>query len=502
MRPTLLALFAFAAFAAFCQIPGQTPAQSPTPRAPQEPMKPLYVLEDSYLNWRLAPAEQAYASIDGKHLKEYVVDQAKISDRYRDAGHQFWGRISGTEGDTENAKWLEEKFRKIGLADVHQQMFDLPEQWLPSSWSVVASSGAKTVDLSSAQPAHKTAGTSAEGLDLEAVDVGLATEAELEGRDLKGKAVFFFSTDYFSRHSTISNGAWKRIGDRGAAAIFVILAVPGNIKTQFYPVGTSVPCFSLGLQDGTAIRDMINRAHGGPAAHVKVKLAVNMVPNLKTSTVWGSLPGATDETVVIVAHRDGWFEGSNDNGTGVATMIGLAEYFAKIPQAQRKRTIFFLGTSGHHDGSALSGKWLTEHKEFFAKTALLINCEHTAAEQLVLGNGTISRTNTSTAQTWYVGGSAKLADIVVKAFDAFGVATYEIPSRAASGEMGRYSNLAPSMQVIDTGYYWHSDHETPEIIPPTALANITRAYAKIITEVNRVDIRDLQRPVQGVGGDR
>jgi hypothetical protein len=66
--------------------------------------------------------------------------------------------------------------------------------------------------------------------------------------------------------------------------------------------------------------------------------------------------------------------------------------------------------------------------------------------------------------------------------------------------MGRYSNLAPSMQVIDTGYYWHSDHETPDIIPPTALANITRAYAKIITEVNRVDLKDLQRPVQGVGG--
>ena len=466
-------------------------------------MKPLYVLEDSYINWRLLPSEQAFAAIDGKHLKEYVVDQAKISDRYRDSGHQFWGRISGTEADTENAKWLEDKYRKIGLADVHQQVFDLPEQWLPSSWSVMANSGARSLDLSSAQPAHKTTGTTAEGLDIEAVDAGLATEAELDGRDLKGKAVFFLSTDYFSRHSTISNGAWKRIGDRGAAAIFVILAVPGNIKTQFYPVGTSVPCFSLGLQDGTAMRDMINRAKAKnePAPHVKVKLAVNMVPGLKTSTVWGSLPGTTDESVVIVAHRDGWFEGSNDNGTGVATMIGLAEFFAKIPPAQRKRTIYFLGTSGHHDGSALSGKWLTDHKEFFAKTALLINCEHTAAEQLVLGNGTISKTNTSTAQTWFVGGSAKLADIVVKAYEEFGVSTFEIPSRTAAGEMGRYSGNAPSIQVIDTGYYWHSDHETPDIIPPTALAAITRAYAKIIIDVDKVAIRDLQRPT-GAGGDR
>ncbi|HML17839.1 MAG TPA: hypothetical protein VK419_12485 [Bryobacteraceae bacterium] len=58
------------------------------------------------------------------------------------------------------------------------------------------------------------------------------------------------------------------------------------------------------------------------------------------------------------------------------------------------------------------------------------------------------------------------------------------------------------MQVIDTGLYWHSDHETPEIIPPTGLAAITRAYAKIIADVNRVDIQDLQRPAAASTGDR
>src|SRR5579864_178892 len=175
-------------------------AQLQPSRNPQQQMKPLYTLEDSYVDGRLLPADRAYAPIDGKHLKQYVVDQANISDRYRDAGHQFWGRISGTSADAENAKWLEDIFHKIGLADVHRQMLDLPDQWLPSSWSVVATAGGKTLDLTSAQPAHKTPGTSAEGIDLEAVDVGLATDAELANHDLKGKAVFFLSTDYFSRH--------------------------------------------------------------------------------------------------------------------------------------------------------------------------------------------------------------------------------------------------------------------------------------------------------------
>src|SRR5712671_6318603 len=70
----------------------------------QEPAKSPNVLEGSYLNWRSLPAEQAYSSIDGKHLKQYVEDQTAISRRYRDNGHpQFWGRITGTEGDAENA---------------------------------------------------------------------------------------------------------------------------------------------------------------------------------------------------------------------------------------------------------------------------------------------------------------------------------------------------------------------------------------------------------------
>src|SRR5258708_26627798 len=118
----------------------------------QEQAKPS--LEDSYLRWRSLPAEQAYSSIDGKHLKQYVEDQTAISRRYRDNGHpQFRGRISGTEGDAENARWLEDKFRRIGLSDVHQQSLDLPPQWQPQSWSVAATAGGKTVTLASAHPA-------------------------------------------------------------------------------------------------------------------------------------------------------------------------------------------------------------------------------------------------------------------------------------------------------------------------------------------------------------
>src|SRR6266446_2647317 len=180
----------------------------------QEPAKPSQV-ENPYLDWRLQPVEQAYLSIDGKHLKQYVEDQTAMSRRYRDHGHpQFWGRISGTEADAENAQWLLDKFRKIGLSDVRAQSHDLPPLWMPTSWSVAASAG---------------------GLELEAVDVALASDGDLQGRDLRGKAVFFYSADYTSRQAPISDFAIKRISERGPAAIFVVVGLPGNLRSQFYP---------------------------------------------------------------------------------------------------------------------------------------------------------------------------------------------------------------------------------------------------------------------------
>ncbi len=471
------------------------PLNSPT-RIPPAPAPALVPLDDTFLQWKLAPADQKYAAIDGKHLKVYVDEQAAISRRYRDANHKLWGRIIGTESDAEDARWLMERFRQAGLSDVRAQSLDLPPQWMPDSWSVSASAGGKDLQLESAQPAYQAPGLPPEGLDLQIVYVGLGSAADFQGRDVRGKAVLLFSIPQpdSAWNSAASEGAVERAVSMGAAAIFEVIAVPGNFRMQIYPAGDKVPAFSLGSDDANALRNLIASTPAGQAPHIKMHLDVKMVPGLKTATVWGSLPGMTDETIYIVAHRDGWFEGANDNGTGVATMIGLAEYFAKIPREQRRRTIIFLGTSGHHNGAAPSGEWLAQHKEIFEKTAIIINCEHTAGIQADLRGPSIRQANQTGAFTWYVGGSRKLSDIVMGAYRDFGVVTYVEPERGAGGEMSPFYKHAPSLQLLQGGVYFHSDHDTPDTVPYVGLAASTRAYAKIIDQVNQLGLNDLQRP--------
>ena len=157
---------------------GQAPAARPSA---QIPAPPLYKLDDAFLRWSLPPERAAYKAIDGKHIHESVEALTAISRKYRDDGHpQFWGRIIGTSADAETAQWALGKLKQFGLTDARIQPFDLPPQWMPQSWSIVARAGDKTLKLDYAQPAYQTPATPAEGLDLEAVYVGTGSRRILQ----------------------------------------------------------------------------------------------------------------------------------------------------------------------------------------------------------------------------------------------------------------------------------------------------------------------------------
>src|SRR5215472_13180283 len=99
------------------------------------------LLDPALLEWPLPSDETRYGAIDGRHLHGYVVEQAAISRRYRDQGHpKFWGRITGTSADAEDADWLAAKFRGIGLSEVRIQPVELVPQWMPQSWEVSVTS--------------------------------------------------------------------------------------------------------------------------------------------------------------------------------------------------------------------------------------------------------------------------------------------------------------------------------------------------------------------------
>ena len=484
--------------------PAAEKANAPAPSADGLPLP--------FLRWPVLPGNEAYAAIDGKHLHQYVVDQAMISRRYRDSGHpQSWGRLVGTSGDEESIQWFLDKYKQLGLTDVHAQVLDLAPKWFRQSWEVSVTAGGKTMSLASARPGYRGPPTPPAGLDLEVVNAGAGSEADFGGRDVRGKAALIFSVFGVGP----AKGALERAEAKGAAAILNVNGIPGNLQLE-YTSGNKIPNFSLGTDDGNQLRELIGERPGGKAPRVTLKADAKEIANLKSANVWGTLPGATDETIYILAHRDGWFDAAIDNGSGIAVQIGLAEYFAKIPQAERRRTIVFLATDGHHapserteddptgEGGEGEGRTLLRLDgerggSLFAKTALFLNCEHPAAIDLAIGPRGLLGSNAVLPNQWYGGGPSrpKLQALVARVFAEFGVAMQAEPTgqKPPFGELGFFYHITPGVEAEALGFhYFHTDQDSPEAVPWTGLESAARAYAKIVDEVNKIDLKDLKGP--------
>jgi hypothetical protein len=446
----------------------------------------------------LPPGAQAYGAIDGKHLKTYVNDITALARKDRDRGGQYWGRIVGTQGHQDAQDWVEARFRQIGL-DVRKQEVSIAPDWFPMSWELSASGGGKTVKFSTASPIMDSPGTPAAGLDLETVWVGSGLAPDFMGKDVRGKAAVLYSVVVPGVHSAAWTGGMRRAQDAGAAAIVVIFAVPGDATAIVRPEGMGrggkAPLLTVGLKDGMALQELIATAAAGAAPKIHLKLDVKTRQDLKSTMVMGVLPGQTDENIVVSAHTDAYFEGAQDNASGMATMIGLAEYYAKVPKEKRRRTMTFIASPEHHSGSSAMGWFHNNMKPFLAKTALVINCEHTATSTLIYWmegqNVALHKSNGREQPRFFANGSARFKSTVAKDLAAFGVSTWMDPLSNSSGDLSPVQFDAPSMHVIGRGIYFHTNLDTADLVPASGLEAVTRAYAKVIDDVNAMTLSDL-----------
>ena len=467
------------------------------------------VREEAYIPSAPLPAsERAYADIDGRRMKSIVNEIVAISRKSREDGNRYWGRIAGTKYEAMTADLLESRFRALGLQDINRPEFALPPQWFPVDWNVIATGDGKTLSFKTLQPALGSPATPSSGLDVEAVWVGLGTAADFAGRDVRGKAAVIhsmLSPGQMGQSATLE-GALKRAADAGAAAIVGIwgyydnMAVWQGLNGGFSSPASGPPGFFMGFEDGKTLRDLIA---AGPVK-LTMQLRTELRPSLKSISIYGTLPGATDENVIVMAHMDGWFDAALDNASGLSTMLALAEHFSKQPKDKRRRNLIFIGTAGHHVGSPNAIYLRDKRSDLLAKTALMINAEHTAVSQTENWNTTLRRSTVVSPRRWWVNGSPRLVDLAVSAYHAFGVGVIGDMDPSATGEMGAIAKLAPSIQLIRSPEAKHTDADIPEFVPAVGLEAVGRAYAKIIDEVNKLDRSALvpsAAPRPATGGD-
>ena len=456
-----------------------------------------YVRDDAYARPLVPAADQKYLKIDGLRMKDLVKEVVAISLKSRDDGNKYWGRIAGTKYEAMVHDWAEAKFKKYGLQDVHRQPFTLPTQWFATDWDYTFSAGGKSYTFKSVNPSLNSPATPAAGLDLDVVWVGTGTAADFAGRDVQGKAVLIHSIPAPGSmgHSAAYERAMARAFEKGAAAIGVVYGISDNFALwqglggageggpgQQRPI--TVPGFFMGFQDGKVIRELIG---AGQPVKLKMRVSVEQRDGLTSSNVWGTLPGMTDENIIVIAHQDGYYEAALDNASGQAVMMTLLDYFSQIPKEQRRRSITFVATAGHHVGSP-GTRWMHDNRAtVLAKTALMINCEHVSVSDTKYWNGVMRKANVVAPRRWWINGSERLFDSVLKSYATFGVGLIADMDPNASGDMGIVAKDIPSIQIIRSPVTKHTDDDKPEWVPAAGLEAVARSFARVIDEVNRLD---------------
>jgi hypothetical protein len=441
------------------------------------------VREDAFVRIPLRPEDARYGVIDGTRLKAWLreVDAISIADRER--GNLFWGRNVGTWGHEATQEWVERYFREYGLRDVHTQDFDLEPQWELTSWDITFASGGPTFVLESARPPQDARSTPSGGIELELVWIGGGNEADYLGRDVRGKAVLVQDVPLPGtlRHTLAIDGTVQRAWEQGAAAVGIVYGISDNFAV-WQRTGDG-PGFNLGFEDGKRLREMLGR---GERVTVRLSVESERVPGRTAASVWGTLPGQSEEEILVIAHMDGYFQAASDNASGLAVMIGLLDYFAQVPQPERRRTIRFLGSVGHHGGPGTT--WLHDNAgTALANTVFAINLEHVAIARAKYWGETLRMMNAVSPMRWWLYASPAALEVVLDAFNRFNVGITADMDPGASGEMGRMARDVPSMQVITSPEIKHTEQDTPEWVPAVGLEQIARAYARIIDGLNGLD---------------
>ena len=470
---------------------------------------------DTWLDLGIGPlslrlANDSYSDIEGQKIHQHLRNIVAVSEQSRRDGVKLWGRICGPKYERMAADYVRSKFEHWGLEQIEVKSFPRVAQWWPTDWEVTlvggSSAGAPAEDqtLTSAFPAltslaARSSGTTApEGFEAEVVDIGLGREVDLRGKDLAGKIALVRSFPTPSPLAHTAFGIAERLEQtETVAGLITTFDIPGNFQTAALSVvSPKFPCFTATREDGLLLDDVLGKSDLSNPPRIRMRLSAETEEGMTAQNVYGVLRGSTDEYVIVIAHLDGWFDGALDNASGVATMLALAEHFAKQPRAQRKRNIMFVGTAGHHARSPGTAYMVKHQRELLDKTVFVLNSEHTASVWHTRWGTSLRASNTESPKELAITNqSPLLLQVFKEAIDRYGVVTMTSTGTPdwARGDPIHFTGVTPVVGFIEAPLMYHTTGDPPEYVPAEGLERTTRAFAYFLDQVDRVSREEIEK---------
>jgi hypothetical protein len=284
-------------------------------------------------------------------------------------------RLTGSSNYAKAVDWAKSEFKRLGLKNVHDEAWEISSSWEPEKWATarILEPHEQRLHLeadgwSPSTPPGGMRGNvyylnnfSPEGVKAEAAGIKdaivLIDDDSFTGEFLWGKTL----------------DAMALIASEGARAILLGIGDTNNVssmaginccngKVNPLPVG------NVGKEDTLLLRRMLPQ---GPVV-VEFSFTNRVREHVKVNNVIAEIPGtdSSGEYVVIGGHLDSWQlgTGAEDNGTGAASVLAIAEAI-KASGIQPRRTMRFILFGGEEEGLLGSIHYVHEHAAELDKCA-------------------------------------------------------------------------------------------------------------------------------------
>ncbi len=419
-------------------------------------------------------------------------------------------RRAGTPPADKAERYIYEKLKEAGLEDVKLENVNFTRWWSEKHELTIISEDTPGVAHDQnikTFPSWYSLSTPPGGIIAEVAYVRYGTKSDFREINVKGKIALIEAKMLlnFRPTHTVFNTI-ETAQKRGALAVICINGSPGDAitYTNFTPMyslpslqsipSLILPVISINNHDGEYLKHHCTQYHK--------KLTVKLVEIAKTgpatsNTIIGTLPGKSDDIIVIGSHTDSTFTGAFDNAAANAGLITLAKYYAQVPPQNREKTIIFVGWTGHECESIGSRTFVEEHEEILSKITTMIELDGFGCNGYYnQADGGIVATNLDERR-----GIFTTDNSVLFAFASDAVLKYKLlPAVNVSAvllEVGDYAPFArkgvPSLLIIGKSPLYHTELDTIETIRPDQLERSAMAHIEIINKILSAKAEDIKK---------
>jgi Zn-dependent M28 family amino/carboxypeptidase len=396
-----------------------------------------------------------------------------------DALAAFGQKQPGTDAGRQAATYIGDRFRALGLVDVHDEMFTLP------TWKATTKTFTLSIDGAQSTPGFDVFEASGSGVaDGDIVDVGSAMEADLANVDLTGKIALVKRETSFHRSAQLRNVAAK-----GATAMLYLSVAPQNLRqvgsVRFgWNATEPIPAVTIGADDGETIKAALAAQK---SVRARIELQATTTPASGINVV-GTIKGERPEVIVLGAHYDTWFTGSSDNGSGVAELLAVAA--RRVQRARPKYTLVFVAYDGEETGLYGGYDFYRKHKIVAGEPILaVINFESPSAlnpDIAGLAHSNQPKIDEALQQAHLRQIYAIYAGLELVAQLFGGIIPTDI--------QGVYRGGTPTVTTAVTNPYYHTVMDTPDKVDLALLVESTDAFDAAIDHLGKLTLEDFAVP--------